>query len=317
MILNGKEIVRFHSLRSPGVFSLPAFFRQRDEFLDTVRESPGFFSTAEQGLGKVLCNCLDQKTLDPGYQLKEDGVVWGKDNKGKYSIEVAGLEETLCGKYERLKKSVPVKLCLAVVVLYQLLGKDFEDDLDVEECLRVLKTRNNDLGGFCICCDKDLVLQELQELAYPLEAKVLANVSDAPVGVTFGGETVSLEALECIAGVFHGQECYKLLPKCGENGRVKLSLRYHPDDGNVYLKVSDISGQKETAHEIGDVASFYINKYGYAYVTKDGKVVIPESEQSNMGLLKYTLRHYKDKHIVAVTCADSEGMYYDIICSTN
>lgn len=313
MILNGKEIVRFHSLRSPGVFSLPAFFRQRDEFLDTVRESPGFFSTAEQGLGKVLCNCLDRKTSDPDYQLKEDGVVWGKDDKGKYSIKVVDLEETLCGKYERLK-GVPVKLCLAVVVLYQLLGKDFEDDLEVEECLRVLKTRNNDLGGFCICCDKDLVLQELQELAYPLEAKVLVNVSDAPVGVTFGGETVSLEALECIAGVFHGQECYKLLPKCGENGRVKLALRYHPDDGNVYLKVSDISGQKETAHEIGDVASFYINKYGYAYVKKDGEVVIPESEQDNMYWLQSALRYSHNKHILAVI--SDNGMLYDIICST-
>lgn len=315
MILNGKEIVRFHSLRSPGVFSLPAFFRQRDEFLDTVRESPFFFSTAEQGLGKVLCNCLDRKTSDPEYQLKEDGVVWGKDDKGKYSIKVAGLEETLCGKYERLKKSVPVKLCLAVVVLYQLLGKDFEDDLDVEECLRVLKTRNNDLGGFCICCDKDLVLQELQELAYPLEAKVLVNVSDAPVGVTFGGETVYLKALECMAGVFHGQKCYKLLPKYGNNERVELALRYSPNTGKVCLKVFDIEDGK--AHEIEDVVSFYINKYGYAYVTNKGKVVIPDSERFNMYSLQSVLRYFQDKHIVAVTCSDNEGLNYDIICSMN
>ncbi|WP_455633100.1 hypothetical protein, partial [Parabacteroides sp.] len=66
-----------------------------------------------------------------------------------------------------------------------------------------------------------------------------------------------------------------------------------------------------------DVVSFYINKYGYAYVTKEGKVIIPESERFNMYSLQFILRYFQERHIIAITCADDEGLNYDFICSTD
>ena len=126
------------------------------------------------------------------------------------------------------------------------------------------------------------------------------------------GDAVELLPEECVVGVFHEEACHCLLPQTGENERVQLSIRYNWAQGRMSLSILDKrTGSEE---EVKDVISFYIDEYGYAYVTKEGKVVIPESERFNMYPLKSAYRFHSDDSIIAVYM---DGPIFEFIVSSD
>ncbi|WP_455624479.1 hypothetical protein [Parabacteroides sp.] len=326
MILNGVEILKFQSLRIPDAFTFPAFWEQRDEFLELAwnREKrtvvKTFFRDSERELGNVVCECLDRTIAEVKYFIKE-GTLFrrGRSSLNEPNKEIIALGDPLRSKYEELQKKCSARskmTIMGLIALYKLLEMAGVDcDLDVDECLRILESKPNDLGGFYVRCDKDLTLTGMKEPVYPLEVKVLVNTSDNPIKITKGEETICLSTSDCVVGIFHEKDCYKLLPRKGENKCVMLSILYSQEDYRIYLQVLDKKTGK--ARRMEDVVSFYINKYGYAYVTKEGKVIIPESERFNMYSLQFILRYFQERHIIAITCADDEGLNYDFICSTD
>lgn len=326
MILNDVEICNFQSLRVPGAFTFPAFWEQKDEFFEVAWDAENkevndlFFGASERELGTALCKCLTMTTPEIKYFIKEGKLFRKGESLPKNPAkEIIALEEPLCSKYEELQKRCSVrskKTIVGLIVLYKLLEMQGMDcDLDVDECLRILESNSNDLSKFYVRCNKDLLLTEVKGSAYPLEAKVLVNISDKPIRITKGEETVCLEALECVVGIFHEQQCYKLLPRKGENERVELSILYSQEDFRIYLQVLDKKTGKTSRKE--DVVSFYIDERGYVYVTRDGKVVIPESERANTFSIKRRLVNLGDQHIVAIVHDERDILGFNFIYSTN
>ena len=80
------------------------------------------------------------------------------------------------------------------------------------------------------------------------------------------------------------------------------------------MSLSILDKRTGSEEEVKDVISFYIDEYGYAYVTKEGKVVIPESERFNMYPLKSAYRFHSDDSIIAVYM---DGPIFEFIVSSD
>ena len=327
MILNGEEIINIGSLRIPGVFDFASFWRQREEFRALIRQGGAlnnafYDNEAERELLQIVDKWLDNSQIGMNY-LVEDGKLRKRGNLlQRENVPIADLGEALSRKYERLHarttdprfagKSYHRMEC-GLIALYRLLGDDLIRKFDVDICLNIIAPELGTNAGFCLLCDKDMSFSQLQEIAYPLAPKVIVNTSHQPIRIRVGtGEAVELLPEECVVGIFHEEDCYRLLPRSGENERVHLNMRYNWAQGRVSLFILDKKTGSE--EEVKDVISFYINEYGYAYVTKEGKVVIPESERYNMYPLKSAYRFHSDDSIIAVYM---DGPIFEFIVSSN
>ena len=327
MILNGEEIINIGSLRIPGVFDFASFWRQREEFRALIRQggtlNNAFYENeAERELLQIVDKWLDNSQIGMNY-LVEDGKLCKRGNLlQKENVPIADLGEALTRKYERLHaRSIDPRFAgrsyhrmeCGLIALYRLLGDDLIQAFDVDACLNIIAPELSSNAGFCLLCGKDMSFSQLQDIAYPLAPKVIVNTSHQPIRIQVGtGEAVNLLPEECVVGVFHEEACHCLLPQTGENERVQLSIRYNWAQGRMSLSILDKrTGSEE---EVKDVISFYIDEYGYAYVTKEGKVVIPESERFNMYPLKSAYRFHSDDSIIAVYM---DGPIFEFIVSSD
>ena len=327
MILNGEEIINIGSLRIPGVFDFASFWRQREEFRALIRQGGAlnnafYDNEAERELLQIVDKWLDNSQIGMNY-LVEDGKLCKRGNLlQKENAPIADLGEALTRKYERLhaRSTNPRfagrsyhRMECGLIALYRLLGDDLIRKFDVDICLNIVAPELSSNAGFCLLCGQDTSFPQLQEIAYPLAPKVIVNTSNQPIRIRVdAGDAVELLPEECVVGVFHEEACYRLLPRTGENERLQLSIRYNWAQGRVCLSILDkTTGSKE---EVKDVISFYIDEYGYAYVTKEGKVVIPESERFNMYPLKSAYRFHSDDSIIAVYM---EGPIFEFIVSSD
>ena len=327
MILNGEEIINIGSLRIPGVFDFASFWRQREEFRALIRQggtlNNAFYENEEEReLLQIVDKWLDNSQIGMNYLVK-DGKLCKRGNLlQKENVPIADLGETLTRKYERLHaRSIDPRFAgksyhrmeCGLIALYRLLGDDLIQAFDVDACLNIIAPELGTNAGFCLLCGMDTSFPQLQEIAYPLAPKVIVNTSHQSIRIQIGtNEAVELLPEECVVGVFHEEDCYRLLPRTGENERVQLSIRYNWAQGRVSLSILDkTTGSEE---EVKDVISFYIDEYGYAYVTKEGKVVIPESERFNMYPLKSAYRFHSDDSIIAVYM---DGPIFEFIVSSD
>ena len=327
MILNGEEIINIGSLRIPGVFDFASFWRQREEFRALIRQggtlNNAFYENEEEReLLQIVDKWLDNSQIGMNYRI-EGGKLCKRGNLlQKENVPIADLGETLTRKYERLHaRSIDPRFAgksyhrmeCGLIALYRLLGDDLIQAFDVDACLNIIAPELGTNAGFCLLCGMDTSFPQLQEIAYPLAPKVIVNTSHQSIRIQIGtNEAVELLPEECVVGVFHEEDCYRLLPRTGENERVQLSIRYNWAQGRVSLSILDkTTGSEE---EVKDVISFYIDEYGYAYVTKEGKVVIPESERFNMYPLKSAYRFHSDDSIIAVYM---DGPIFEFIVSSD
>ena len=307
MIMNGEEIINIGSLRIPGVFDFASFWRQREAFRALIRQggalNEAFYENeSERELLQIVDKWLDNSQIGMNYRI-EGGKLCKRGNLlQKENVPIVDLGEVLTRKYERLHarstdprfagKSYHRMEC-GLIALYRLLGDDLIQAFDVDACLNIIAPELGTNAGFCLLCGMDTSFSQLQEIAYPCEA-------------------VELLPEECVVGVFHEEACYRLLPRMGENERVHLNIRYNWAQGRVCLSILDKrTGSEE---EVKDVISFYIDEYGYAYVTKEGKVVIPDSERYNMYPLKSAYRFHSDDSVIAVYM---DGPIFEFIVSSN
>lgn len=327
MILNGEEIINIGSLRIPGVFDFASFWRQREAFLALIRQggvlNGAFYDNeAERELLQVIDKWLDNSQIGMNY-LIEGGKLCKRGNLlQKQNVPIVDLGETLKRKYERLhaRSSDPRfagksyhRMECGLIALYRLLGDDLIQAFDVDACLNIIAPELGTNAGFCLLCTKDTSFPQLGEITYPLAPKVIVNTANHPIRIRVGtGDAIELLPGECVVGVFHEDACYCLLPRTGDNERVQLNIRYNWAQGRMSLSILDKrTGSEE---EVKDVISFYIDEYGYAYVTKEGKVVIPESERFNMYPLKSAYRFHSDDSIIAVYM---DGPIFEFIVSSD
>ena len=327
MILNGEEIINIGSLRIPGVLDLACLWRQREEFRALIRQggtlNNAFYENEEEReLLQIVDKWLDNSQIGMNYRI-EGGKLCKRGNLlQKENVPIADLGETLTRKYERLHaRSIDPRFAgksyhrmeCGLIALYRLLGNDLIQAFDVDACLNIIAPELGTNAGFCLLCGQDTSFPQLQEITYPLAPKVIVNTSHQSIRIQIGtNEAVELLPEECVVGVFHEEACYRLLPQTGENERVQLNIRYNWAQGRVCLSILDKrTGSEE---EVKDVISFYIDEYGYAYVTKEGKVVIPESERFNMYPLKSAYRFHSDDSIIAVYM---DGPIFEFIVSSD
>lgn len=327
MILNGEEIINIGSLRIPGVFDFASFWRQREEFRALIRQggtlNNAFYENEEEReLLQIVDKWLDNSQIGMNYRI-EGGRLCKRGNLlQKENVPIADLGETLTRKYERLHaRSIDPRFAgksyhrmeCGLIALYRLLGNDLIQAFDVDACLNIIAPELGTNAGFCLLCGQDTSFPQLQEITYPLAPKVIVNTSHQSIRIQIGtDEAVELLPEECVVGVFHEEACYRLLPQTGENERVQLNIRYNWTQGRVSLSILDKrTGSEE---EVKDVISFYIDEYGYAYVTKEGKVVIPESERFRMFSLQDAYNFHRNKRILAVY---KSGFDFDFIVSSD
>ena len=81
-------------------------------------------------------------------------------------------------------------------------------------------------------------------------------------------ESYALKPDECISGIFHGDDCYCLLPNKGKCpiSQTALSIRLDRGKHQTYLKATDLTDP------VYNVLSFVCGERGYCYVRGDGEV---------------------------------------------
>ena len=195
-----------------------------------------------------------------------------------------------------------------------MLGKEFESKFDVPQCLGALGVI--DTAKPLIYLKEGIALETSEEIAYPLSTKPIVNISETRITVKAGKQTVELNKGECVIGVFHQDKCYKLLPKDGKNDHTELSFQFDPKAQCTCLHIKDIRKDKteDITEVIKNVISFYIDKYGYAYVMENGEVRISDIDRANMYPLISFLRFNPHKDIIEITCKNEDD--YNILCKT-
>lgn len=325
MILNGERITRINSLRIPGVFDFVSFWEQRNQFIELVTSlgnlNKDFFNTEEeQMLGSVVCNFLDDDLLyakfTPYIKNGKLLIPRGSHIHGTYHEKSITLGSTLAEKYIQLQQEIPNnrKYSIGLIALYKMLGKEFESRLDVPQCLGVLGRA--DAIGSWIFLTNGLTLAMSEEIAYPLSTKNIVNLSNGRIQIEAGEQTVELNSGECVIGVFHQDKCYKLLPRKGKNENTELYFRFDPKKQCTCLHIAD--KRVNEIEVIENVVSFYIDKYGYAYVMEKGEVGISNKDKFSMypliSRLSSFLRFNQNKEIIEITCKNEND--YDILCKT-
>lgn len=325
MILNGERITRINSLRIPGVFDFVSFWEQRNEFIELVTSlgnlNKDFFNTEEeQMLGSVVCNFLDDNLLYAKFTSYIENskllIPRGSHIHGTYHEKSITLGATLAEKYIQLQQEIPNnrKFAVGLIALYKMLGKEFESRLDVHQCLGVLG--KVDAIGTCIFLANGIRLAMIEEIAYPLSTKPIVNLSNEKVQIEAGEQTIELDTGECVIGVFHQDKCYKLLPSKGKNDNTELYFRFDQRTQCTCLHIAD--KRVNEIEVIENVASFFIDRYGYAYVMENGEVRISDRDKFSMyplsSRLSTFLRFNQDKEIIEITCRNEDD--YDILCKT-
>ena len=278
MILNGEEIINIGSLRIPGVFDFASFWRQREAFLALIRQG-GVLNGAfyDNEAERELLQVID-KWLDNS-QIGMNYLIEG----GK-----------LCKRGNLLQKqNVPI------VDLGETLKRKYER----------LHARSSDprfAGRSYHRMECGLIaLYRLlgDDLIQVLDMDACLNIIAPELGTNAGfcllcGQDTSFPQLQEIT--------YPLAPKVIVNAS-NHPIRIRVDAGDAV----ELLGSEE---EVKDVISFYIDEYGYAYVTKEGKVVIPESERFNMYPLKSAYRFHSDDSIIAIYM---DGPIFEFIVSSD
>ncbi|WP_455966762.1 hypothetical protein [Bacteroides fluxus] len=325
MKLNRERILTIRSLRLSGVWDFTLFWAQRKEFIEMVNPSghlrEEFFDTEEERiLGSVVCKFLDDN-LSPAKFTPyiENGELLIPQNSlllGKYHKKAVVLGTTLTRKYAQLQQELSNnrKYTVGLIALYKMLGKEFESKFDVPQCLGALGVI--DTAKPLIYLKEGIALETSEEIAYPLSTKPIVNISETRITVKAGKQTVELNKGECVIGVFHQDKCYKLLPKDGKNDHTELSFQFDPKAQCTCLHIKDIRKDKteDITEVIKNVISFYIDKYGYAYVMENGEVRISDIDRANMYPLISFLRFNPHKDIIEITCKNEDD--YDILCKT-
>lgn len=319
MILNDERITRINSLRIPGVFDFVSFWEQRNEFIELVTSlgnlNKDFFNTEEeQMLGSVVCNFLDDDLLYAKFTSYIENskllIPRGSHIHGTYHENSITLGATLAEKYIQLQQEIPNnrKFAVGLIALYKMLGQEFESRLDVHQCLGVLG--KVDVIGPCIFLANGIKLAMIEEIAYPLSTKSIVNLSNGKVKIEAGKQTIELDTGECVIGIFHQDKCYKLLPRKGKNDNTELYFRFDQRTQCTCLHIAD--RRKNGTEVIENVVSFFIDKYGYAYVMENGEVKISDIDRANMYPLISFLHFNPNKDIIEITSISEDD--YKVLC---
>ena len=306
MKLNGKTINTFNSLRNLGNFDFPAFWEKREEFLKLscrngkVWES--FWDQPDLLLGQVVCDWLNPDVAPHEFKcFVESGNLcrWTGESFARQKQTLAGLGNACEKTYAQLHEVLDQKSAVGLVALYKLLGKT----PNVNLCLSVIKGEGMNELGDVLYCRKDVSFGDASPDAdAPLQGKIIVNASDKDIRVM--GQ-LTLHPGECVPGVFQGNQCIELLPREGSNNRKQLALSFDLQRGISLLQVTDAVTRQSTMVE--NVLSFYLDGHGYAYVTRDGRVVVPEDEKWQVyGLYSY-LRKTSNERVIAVKSSKTPG----------
>lgn len=111
-------------------------------------------------------------------------------------------------------------------------------------------------------------LSALDNPIFPLQCRVIDNKSGNTLVVHLRNEPYVLQPNECMAGIFHDDDCYCLLPNKGKCpiSQTALSIRLDRGKHQTYLMATDLT------EPIYNVLSFVCGERGYCYVHGNGEV---------------------------------------------
>ena len=312
MKLNGVAIRTFNSLKSWDDFDFQAFWERRRDFLalsscqdGKVRKArDSFWDQPDLSLGQVVCDWLDSNVAPHEFKyFVENGNLycWTGEAFAKQRQKVAEFGDGWNTIYVQLRASLCQKSAVGLVALYKLLNKIPNMNL----CLSVVKGESMVEDDDVLYCSKDVQFG-VASSDVSLRGKIMVNVSTQDIWVKMSDrEQVALQPGECVTGIFQGNQCIELLPREGSNNRKQLALLFDLQRNISLLQVTDAKTYQSTTVE--NVLSFYLNEYGYAYVTCDGHVVVPEDEKYQVYDLYNYARDILNEHVIAVKSSRTQG----------
>lgn len=297
MKLNGVIILRITDFRR--FFDFVSFWGQKEKFIQLVkplgRVDHYFFDTdKEKILGSVVCKWIEGRPELCVAEITNNALVI---TVGLEKVSYP-LNNKLKQVYDLLKQNnVKPLQTVGLLALYKILGADNEDSgitISVSECLRTLNIGEVDFQESYIPLVADKEIPFCKKEYFPLVAKTIVNKSGKSIRLIHDGKSVELRPQQCIVGVFHENECYKLLQRIGKNQQDILELSFNDSNKNTDLIITNVlTGQRN----IENVISFYIDDLGYTYVKSDGECVVDKKAHWN---IYSTLRnlHFSDNEFI-------------------